>query len=84
MIKVYSRSTCAACNRFKKDLKNYGIQFEEILIDQDVDREFILENFPGYKVLPIVDIDGTVYDGKMAELKLNEYKEDFGKVLLNE
>ena len=84
-VDVYSRNGCGACIRVKNRLKALDIEYKEHIIDVDVTKEFIVENFPGKNVLPIVVINDVVYSGApVVEAVLNEYGKDIGKDLLNE
>lgn len=57
-IQVYSRQGCSRCALTKKTMSDHGIEFEELMIGEDVDREEVLEKFPGAKALPIIAVDG--------------------------
>ena len=35
MVTVYSKASCAQCNATKRHLKKHGIEFREVMIDQD-------------------------------------------------
>jgi hypothetical protein len=72
------------CQKFKNDLDFYNLTYTEHLIDEDVTRERLLEMFPWATTLPVVVINGEGITVHEATIKLNEYKEHFGKTLLNE
>lgn len=56
-IKVYSREGCVKCNHAKKTMTDHGLDFEELKIGSDIDRDTVLEMFPGAKALPIITVD---------------------------
>jgi glutaredoxin len=85
MIDVYSRDNCGSCIRVKTELKTRGIPFREILLDKDITKEDFIEKFPGKTVLPVIVAESKIFSGPNEILSmLSEYKENFGKDLLNE
>jgi len=59
MIVVYSKNNCPFCVQAKNLLKNKGIQFEEIKIDEDqTAKEFILAQ--GHRTVPQIYRDGDL------------------------
>ena len=59
MIVVYSKNNCPFCVQAKNLLKNKGVQFEEIKIDEDQDaKEFILAQ--GHRTVPQIYKNGDL------------------------
>jgi glutaredoxin 3 len=59
MIVVYSKNNCPFCVQAKNLLKNKGIQFEEIKIDEDQSaKEFILAQ--GHRTVPQIYKNGDL------------------------
>jgi len=51
MIKVYSKTNCVNCDSAKQLLEQAGIQYEEILVDQDAQaRQFLID--AGHRSVP--------------------------------
>lgn len=84
MIVVYTRETCAICNRVKKLLENFGVPYSEKRIGQDVTREYVKATHPEHTLLPIIVTNEGVFSGTNVEQMITEYREDFGKTLLHE
>lgn len=62
-IQLITREECNYCDNAKVLLSNEGFSFTEKLIGHDIDREEVLENYPGQKMLPVVVIDGKCIGG---------------------
>jgi glutaredoxin 3 len=57
---VYSKNHCPYCDQAKALLKNKGIAFEEIKIDQDADaREFVMSQ--GHRTVPQIYFKGDLF-----------------------
>ena len=60
MLQVYSKKNCPFCDQAKSLLKNKGIAFEELLIDQDpVLKQFIVD--AGHRTVPQIYKDGKLF-----------------------
>jgi glutaredoxin len=59
MIIIYSKPYCERCAQAKKTLSNHNISYNELVIGEDVNREDVLEMFPGVTHLPILTQNGT-------------------------
>jgi glutaredoxin 3 len=73
MLTVYSKNHCGFCDQAKALLKNRGVAFEEIKIDEVPEaREFILAE--GHRSVPQIYKDGKLFvEGGFNGLrKLNE------------
>lgn len=85
LVEIYTRPTCNSCTIVKKMLEAQDIAYKEYIVDVDITREQILEQYPGKTSLPIVVAAGKVLSGvSEVEQMLTEYKMDFGKTLLTE
>lgn len=61
-IKLYGLPTCSRCTTAKMMLEKRGIKYESITaVAQDMD-------------LPVLDIDGEIFDGKSALMKIRSLK----------
>ena len=62
MIRMYSTSWCADCWRAKLFLRERGIPFEEINVDEDPDAEdLILQVNDGRRKVPTLEVDGRYF-----------------------
>jgi glutaredoxin len=81
---VWSKPDCPFCVRSKNILRNFNIQYEEMMLDKDFTREQLLEMYPTARSFPVVVIDGFYIGGyTQLEQKLNEEHSDQRR-LLNE
>ena len=61
-IQVYTTHWCPDCWRAKRFLREHGIEFGEIDIEQDPDAErLVKEKNQGKARVPTFEIDGTYY-----------------------
>lgn len=63
MIKLITREECSYCDQAKTLLKQHNLEYSELQIGKDIEREMVLERYPGYKVLPIVVVDNKPIGG---------------------
>ena len=73
MITVYSKANCPFCVNAKTFLKNKGIDFVEVRIDEDAEaKEFVLSQ--GHRTVPQLYKDGKLFDdgGYTGLTKLTE------------
>jgi glutaredoxin len=64
MYKIYTRDGCSFCDKAKVLMSEHNIPFQEVSIGKDVQREEVLQLFPGVKMLPIVvDVNGFLVGG---------------------
>ena len=53
MLKVYSKNNCPNCVKLKTQLKTWGVEYEEVNIEQDMDaRNFVVEQ--GHRMVPVL------------------------------
>lgn len=74
-LKVYSTGVCPICDNTKQLLKKWGIPYEEVRIDTDIQgrREFsIVTN--GARMVPQITIDGKWIGGfsELTELHMDD------------
>lgn len=68
---VYSKNMCGYCVQAKNWLKNKGIEYKEINIeDQPEAREFVISE--GHRTMPQIYIDGKSMGGYTELVKLDE------------
>jgi|TARA_B100001093_G_scaffold467279_1_gene486355 glutaredoxin 3 len=68
---VYSKNMCGYCVQAKNWLKNKGVEFKEINIEEQPEaREFIIGE--GHRTMPQIYIDGSSIGGYDKLVKLDE------------
>jgi glutaredoxin 3 len=73
MLTVYSKSNCPFCDRAKALLKQKGVEFNEVRVDQDQEaRDFIVN--AGHRTVPQIYLNGQVFveGGYQGLVKLDE------------
>jgi glutaredoxin len=60
---VYSKENCAFCVRAKKLLEQNSIDYEELIIGRDIDRDKFISMFPEVKTVPHIIIDNNTIGG---------------------
>ena len=60
---IYTRPGCKYCNRAKILLASREIDYIEVIVGQDIDRDNLIAKFPTSKTLPIVENDGRLIGG---------------------
>lgn len=60
MIEIYTRDGCSHCIEIKQFLSSRNVDYIEMKIGKDVDREEVLSKFPDQKSLPIIVLCGDV------------------------
>ena len=68
---VYSKNMCGYCVQAKNWLKNKGIEYKEINIEEQPEaREFVISE--GHRTVPQIYIDGKSMGGYTELVKLDE------------
>lgn len=68
---VYSKNMCGYCVQAKNWLKNKGIEYKEINIEEQPEaREFVINE--GHRTMPQIYIDGKSMGGYTELVKLDE------------
>lgn len=85
MLVVYSKNHCPYCDQAKALLKNKGIEYSEIKIDEDsTAREFIVTE--GHRTVPQIYKDGELFvEGGfqgLSKLSTDEINQRLGKLNL--
>ena len=53
MLTMYSKNNCSYCVKLKNQLDSWGVQYEEVNIEQDVNaKNFVVEQ--GHRTVPIL------------------------------
>lgn len=73
-IKIYTKSTCPACDLAKKILKEKGAVFTEFLMDNKLDELNELKARTGMQTVPQIFINGELIGGCSDLMKLDEEK----------
>lgn len=61
-VRIYSTSWCSDCRRAKQFLKERGVQFEEINVDESPDAEdLVLRVNEGRRKVPTFDLNGEFF-----------------------
>lgn len=68
IVEVYTKTNCGFCDAAKNLLRQNGIQFNELKLDFDFTRDFLVETFTTARTFPVVVINGT-HVGGYHELK---------------
>lgn len=64
MITIYTRDGCSFCDKAKALMTENNIQYSEMSIGKNIQREEVIQKFPEVKLLPIVvSVDGTLLGG---------------------
>lgn len=58
MIEVYGKTNCNWCVKARELLNSKGINYKYYSVGDDIGIDFIIENFPGVKTVPIIVVDG--------------------------
>ena len=78
-LKVYSTAICPICDKTKSLLKKWGIQYDEVRVDQDraALREFS-QVTNGARTVPQITIDGNWIGGfsELTELHMDDKLDD--------
>jgi glutaredoxin 3 len=68
---VYSKNMCGYCVQAKNWLKNKGIEYKEVNIEEQPEaREFVINE--GHRTMPQIYIDGKSMGGYTELVKLDE------------
>ena len=73
-IKIYTKSTCPACDMAKKILKDKGAAFTEFLMDDKLEELNQLKARTGLQTVPQIFINGEMIGGCSDLMKLDEDK----------
>ena len=84
MITIITKDNCPFCIRAKNLLTQKGVPFISKKIGVDIEREEVLEQYPGIRTVPIIIEDGRLIGGydQLVE-EVNREDSTIGKVQLN-
>lgn len=84
-VTVYSKPDCPYCVNSKSLLQSKNIPYNELKLNEDFTKEFLLELFPNARTFPVIVIDGFHIGGYTQLVqKLNEETVDNRKFLSEE
>lgn len=82
-VTIYSRNDCTYCTKAKMLLASKNIPFNEMKLNEDFTKEYLLELFPSATTFPVVVVDGFNIGGfDQLNKMLNEQTETTGKFLI--
>lgn len=62
IVRMYCTSWCSDCHRAKKFLRERGVEFEEINIDESPEaEEIVMEHNEGRRVIPTFELNGELF-----------------------
>jgi glutaredoxin 3 len=71
-IEIYTTTTCPYCVAAKALLRSKGLDFEEINVNGDADREKMIERASGRRTVPQIFIDNKGVGGADDLMALNK------------
>ncbi len=60
---IHTTNRCGYCNTAKMWLQNYGLNFKEINLNDERDREIFMEKYPHLRTSPQIFCDGEYFGG---------------------
>jgi len=63
MINIFGKHDCNWCNLAKEAVEQRNLPYKYFYVGEDVGIDFILENFPGVKTVPIIQVNGNHIGG---------------------
>ena len=60
---IYTTNRCGYCNAAKMWLQNYGLNFKEINLDDENEREIFMDKYPHLRTSPQIFYDGENIGG---------------------
>ena len=60
---IYTTNRCGYCNAAKMWLQNYGLNFKEINLDDENEREIFMDKYPHLRTSPQIFCDGENIGG---------------------
>ena len=63
MIEIYSKPSCPYCVKAKNLCEREGYEYTYKMLDEDFDRETLMETFPGARTFPQIIVDGEKIGG---------------------
>ena len=63
MIVIWSKDTCAYCDMAKRLAEQKGYDLSYKMLDEDFDRDTLMETFPGARTFPQIIVNGDKIGG---------------------
>jgi glutaredoxin 3 len=77
-VEIYSKPQCPYCDMAKRLAEQKGYELTYKMLDEDFDREPLMETFPGARTFPQIIVDGEKIGG-YTEFKALVMREGLGK-----
>jgi glutaredoxin 3 len=65
IVEIYSKPQCPYCDMAKNLAERAGYDLTYKMLDEDFDRETLMETFPGARTFPQIIVDGEKIGGYM-------------------
>jgi glutaredoxin 3 len=62
-VEIYSKPQCPYCDMAKRLAEQKGYDLTYKMLDEDFDRETLMETFPGARTFPQIIVDGEKIGG---------------------
>ena len=69
-VEIYSKPQCPYCDMAKRLAEQKGYELTYKMLDEDFDRETLMETFPGARTFPQIIVDGEKIGGYQEFKKL--------------
>jgi glutaredoxin 3 len=69
-VEIYSKPQCPYCDMAKNLAEREGYELTYKMLDEDFDREALMETFPGARTFPQIIVDGNKIGGYQEFKKL--------------
>ena len=69
-VEIYSKPQCPYCDMAKRLAEQKGYELTYKMLDEDFDRETLMETFPGARTFPQIIVDGEKIGGYTEFKKL--------------
>ena len=78
-VEIYSKPQCPYCDMAKRLAEQKGYELTYKMLDEDFDREALMETFPGARTFPQIIVDGEKIGG-FTEFKALVMREGLGDI----
>ena len=62
-VEIYSKPLCTYCDMSKRLAEQKGYDLSYMMLDEDFDRDTLMETFPGARTFPQIIVDGDKIGG---------------------
>jgi len=80
-VEIYSTTFCPYCVKAKELLKRKGVEFTEINVDNDIERQKMLDRTGGARSVPQIFVDDEFLAGGCDGLFERERADELDKIL---